>query len=290
MPQGPEFIRCDYPNPLPSYGFCRGAAPRRGGDLQYAGAQSRGLYRRRGRHGQNLCGPWRHGIVRYQQPEARIVVLAPRENIQLKWIKELRNFIRDNWRVEDNRVKNLNHQPIRPPIACHSFDDLARLLRVDDACDLFLRATTFRVAVKTPEGQERCRARLLPYIPWVDQGLLSASEPKVFRDMYGRVLNALIPDIDLLVVDEAHNFKHGFGEHVSNRNRLLGLGLGHPDGGHPDCEWYGPRVKRVLMLSATPFEYDYADLYQQLDVFGFGDVTFGDANAADPIAAKQLLV
>ena len=87
--------------------------------------------------------------------------------------------------------------------------------------------------------------------------------------MYGRALNAALPPIDLLIVDEAHNLKHGFHPKVSNRNRILGLALGHPEGGHPDCPWYGPRVKRLLCLSATPFEEDYGDLARQLSVLGF---------------------
>lgn len=88
---------------------------------------------------------------------------------------------------------------------------------------------------------------------------MQSRDPFEFRDDYGRVVNALVPDLDLLIIDETHNLKHGFGPNVSNRNRVLGLALGHKDGKRPDCPWYGPRVKRVLLLSATPFEYDYAD-------------------------------
>ncbi len=229
------------------------------------------------------------GLLRHLQPDARICVMTPRENIQLKWVKELTNFVRSNWKVEDNRVKNLHQGPAWEPVTCGSVDSIAHTVNLNDNCDLYLRMTTFSVAAGNREGRKRCRERLLRYLPWVDRQLLNRRDPGEFRDMYGRLLNALMPPLDLLVVDEAHNFKHGFGPRVSNRNRVLGLALGHPSGGIADCPWYGRRVKRVLMLSATPFEYDYADLYRQLDVFGCADESVTDAAGKDPIALLRLV-
>ena len=56
------------------------------------------------------------GLMRHLQPEARVMVIAPRENIQRKWVKELRNFVRKNWRVDDNRVRSLQGDPVRDPV------------------------------------------------------------------------------------------------------------------------------------------------------------------------------
>ena len=65
-------------------------------------------------------------------------------------------------------------------------------------------------------------------------------------------------------MDEAHNLKHGFSESGgSTRNALLATTFGRPLEGWEMPRWYGPRVKRLLLLSATPFEYDYADLWQR---------------------------
>ena len=50
-------------------------------------------------------------LMRFINPHARIIVIAPRENIQRKWIKELQNFIRVNWQVEGNKVKSLQGGP-----------------------------------------------------------------------------------------------------------------------------------------------------------------------------------
>ena len=148
--------------------------------------------------------------------------------------------------------------------------------------------TTFSLSIKQVEAREKYRDRLLALVPWVDRSLLRVQDPLDFRDIYGRVLNAVVPDIDLLIVDEAHNLKHGFGRNVSNRNRVLGFALGHPEGIGDDCPWYAKRAKRVLLLSATPFEYDYADLYKQLDVLAFGNNLVRDAEGNDPIPVRRL--
>ena len=55
-------------------------------------------------------------LLRWQDPHARIVVIAPRENIQHKWIKELHNFVADNWKVTGNRVKSLQGGPSWEPV------------------------------------------------------------------------------------------------------------------------------------------------------------------------------
>ena len=34
------------------------------------------------------------GMLRHLHPTARVMVIAPRENIQRKWVKELKNFVR----------------------------------------------------------------------------------------------------------------------------------------------------------------------------------------------------
>ena len=82
---------------------------------------------------------------------------------------------------------------------------------------------------------------------------------------------------DLVIVDEGHNLKHGFGGRVAARNRVLALALRAPDD-EPDTRLfpgYGPRAKRVLFLSATPVEDDYRQLWNQLDVFGLGEAFAG---------------
>lgn len=219
------------------------------------------------------------GLVRHFRPGARMLVIAPRANIQLKWVKELRNFARNNWRLTDNRVKSIQGTPAREPTICDSLAQFAHELTTNADRDFFLRMTSFSLALKHAESRERYRRQLLHYVDWLPESALSSRTQHEFREQYGRALNALLADIDLLVVDEAHNLRKGFGSqdewNVSNRNRILGLTLGHPSAAGPDRPWYRPRVKHVLCLSATPFEDDYGDIWRQLDVLGAGDIEVG---------------
>ena len=215
-------------------------------------------------------------LTRYLNPHARIVVIAPRENIQRKWIKELKNFVRLNWRLTGNRVKSLQGQPAWAPLYCHSLVEFAKEVFLNADRDFFLRMPSFSLSLKDPENRRRLRRRLLEQISWLPRGILSARTPEAFRDAYGSALNAVLPPIDLLVVDEAHNLKHGFGPSVSNRNRVMGLAFGHPDGRSDDYPWYRKKAQRLLLLSATPFEDDYAAIGRQLDVFGYGHTRLGD--------------
>ena len=143
------------------------------------------------------------GLVRHFRPNARILVLAPKENIQKKWVRDFGNFVRNNWRIIDNRVKSVQGGPARKPVVCGSLTDFAHNISVNANRDFFLRMTSFSLALKHPESRDRYRDQLLSYVEWL-RCELQAEEAGEFREQYGRALNALLPDIDLLVVDEAH--------------------------------------------------------------------------------------
>ena len=64
-------------------------------------------------------------LFRHYQPDFRVLIIAPRENIQIKWMKELRNFVAHNVRFPDLRVKALDGRPCRPLVACGNLLDLA---------------------------------------------------------------------------------------------------------------------------------------------------------------------
>ena len=228
-------------------------------------------------------------LTRYFNPHARIVVVAPRENIQRKWIKELKNFVRLNWQLTGNRVKSLQGEPAWEPVYCHSLVDFVGEALLNADRDFFLRMTSFSLSVKELEGRRRLRRRLLERVRWLPPRILSAKTPEEFRDAYGCAMNAAVPQVDLLVIDEGHNLKHGFGPNVSNRNRVMGFAFGHPEGKADERPWYRPKAQRVLLLSATPFEDDYAAIQRQLEVFGFGRAKLWDSNGTEPVRADRLL-
>ena len=186
-------------------------------------------------------------------------------------------------------MKSLQGEPTWEPVYCHSLVDfVGEALRNADR-DFFLRMTSFSLSVKELEGRRRLRRRLLERVRWLPPRILSAKTPEEFRDAYGCAINAAVPQVDLLVIDEGHNLKHGFGPSVSNRNRVMGFAFGHPEGKADEYPWYRPKAQRVLLLSATPFEDDYAAIQRQLEVFGFGRAKLWDSNGAEPVRADRLL-
>ena len=218
-------------------------------------------------------------LLRYFDPHARIVVIAPRRNIQHKWVKELHNFVRHNWRIAGNRVKALDGRPVWTPVVCNSLVEFAREALVNQDRDFFLRMTSFSVALSTSDARKARREALLDNISWLERGHVPNRTPEGFRDAFAVALNGAVPEADLVIVDEAHNLKHGFRADGSTRNRVMGLAFGHPEhDGFGWPPWYTKKAKRVLFLSATPFEDDYAAIWRQLSVFGFGDVVLKGAN------------
>lgn len=215
-------------------------------------------------------------LFRHFQPSFRIIIIAPRENIQMKWIKEFRNFVANNVRFHDLRVKGVDGKPARKLIACGNLLDLVRETTLDPDRDFFLRLTSFSLPLAgredvDPDCARRLRDGLRKYVPWLSDEIFDLRRKKDFKDNYARALNCALPDFDLVIVDEGHNLKHGLSEHVASRNRVLAFAFGHPEANAGELFLsYGPRAKRVLFLSATPVEETYRHLWNQLHVFGLG--------------------
>ncbi len=210
-------------------------------------------------------------LFRHFCPNFRVLVLAPRANIQMKWIKEFGNFVRHNVRHTDLRVKGLDGRPARPLVACHNLVELAHEVCLDANRDFFARLTSFSLPFAETSG-DKLRASLKARLPWLSDDLFDLRNKAAFKDNFARALCCALPEFDLVIVDEAHNLKHGFGESVSARNRALGLALGGKDASADPKLFpnYGRRAARVLFLSATPVEETYQHLWNQLDVFGLG--------------------
>ncbi len=216
-------------------------------------------------------------LFRHFHPNFRVLIVAPRENIQYKWMKELRNFILHNVRFADLRVKALDGRPARPLVACGNLLELVHEVTIDRERDFFARLTSFSLPVAgretvDPAAARRLRDGLRHYLPWMSEEVFDLRNKHAFKDNFARAICCALPPFDLVIVDEGHNLKHGFGEYVSARNRVLALAMGREAAGanRKLFPGFGPRARRVLFLSATPVEESYQQLWSQLDVFGMG--------------------
>jgi hypothetical protein len=214
-------------------------------------------------------------LFRHFNPHFRVLIIAPRQNIQRKWMKELGNFVRHNVRFPDLRVKGVDGQPARECIACENLLSLVHETSLNPDRDFFARLTSFSLPVGgsgpvNAEDAKRLRRELTRHFPWLRPDVFDLRDKREFKDNIARAICCALPVFDLVIVDEGHNLKHGFGASVSARNRVLSLAFGHPEGGANEKLFpgYGPRAKRVLFLSATPVEETYTHLWNQLHVFG----------------------
>jgi hypothetical protein len=235
-------------------------------------------------------------LFRHLQPRFRVLVIAPRENIQKKWMKELRNFVTHNVRFPDLRVKSIDDRPARSLVACDNLLDLVQEATLDPNRDFFVRLTSFSLSMPWRDDAERQEAKRLrdglrKHLPWMRDEVFDLRAKHTFKDNFARAVCCSLPRFDLVIVDESHNLKHGFGEDVASRNRVLGLAMGHQDGAgnEPLFPGYGLRADRVLFLSATPIEESYRQLWNQLDVFGKAD-PYADLAAEDVSEANKKAV
>jgi superfamily II DNA or RNA helicase len=222
-------------------------------------------------------------LFRHFEPEFRVLVIAPRENIQRKWMKELGNFAKNNFRFPDLRVKSLRGGPARPIVMCDNLRDFVHEVSVDSRRDFFLRMASFSFGLGAdPEGWKTQRDNLRRELPWLADEVFDLRSKEAFKDNFARAVCCALPKFDLVIVDEGHNLKHGFRTGVAARNRVMALAFGRSLDQIDSRLFpgYGKRAKRLLFLSATPIEGSYEQLWNQLDVFGLGG-PFSDLKQRD---------
>lgn len=212
-------------------------------------------------------------MFRHANPKFRVLIISPRENIQKKWRKELLNFSRHNVRLDDGRMRSEDGSPPRTIAVCENITQFLDELKGNSDKDFFLRLTSFSLPMHDKnDSRERIRDELISRLPWLTRSALrSDSNMATFKRHYARALCCAMPKFDLVIIDEAHNLKHGrtvgsdrimvlaeaFGQLTDNEPLDRALFPGH-----------GRRATRVLFLSATPIEDSYRQLWNQLDVFG----------------------
>ena len=215
-------------------------------------------------------------LLRHQHPRARILYLLPSSRLQPKWRKEIHRFTRSIVTEIDHRARTLQGHPCQPLIEPHRLEDLARELVTDPDRDVLAPLSAFSFGLGSEpakwQGTWRKLAKLSPLLPSrLPADLCREGQKQVFKEVYAAALNLLLPDFDLVICDESHNLKAG-ARHGAARNRTLAIALG---GWEPDIDkslpWSAPRlphVQRLLCLTATPVEHDFAELPRQSEVFG----------------------
>ena len=233
------------------------------------------------------------------------LVLVPKKNLQNKWQKEIHQFVRQNYQCEDGLVKSVLGSPAS---ICGSKQLHDRMEPFDvgfPSCQIFRNSSFSQALNREHHNNPEAWDALIEKRKALFQGIyvkgfslenlfdravqVFGREQGDYQDQYWRkltycyayLLNASLPKIDLLVVDEAHNFKGGYLGNDTLRNnavaRFMGIRPSHGAEQQFDDAIFGelpelaelvrPVAKKVLLLSATPLDHDLNDIRQQLDCF-----------------------
>jgi len=230
-------------------------------------------------------------LLRYQKPDARVLIIAPRRNIQEKWANDLTSFVQQNWQRADHRVKTPQGTPDWPTNTPDRLSDWVVNLYDSNVepHDTILRMTSFSINAdeddvrRFTEALSNSKLDALSKHPCRKQIDECTTQKELIENVRALINEAA--HYDLIIIDEAHNLKHGYQEDMpsSLRNESL-FHMFRPDGNaHAPVPW-------LLMLSATPMENGVPmSLVRQFEVFGRDQDALKSWDEAEPsISVRDL--
>ena len=208
------------------------------------------------------------------------MILVPKENLQVKWNREIQQFIRNNYLQEDNRVKSVLGKPVAKT-ELHS--KLEPFTSYSSGYHIY-RNNTFSMNLAGGKWElfqplrDRLPSQAAKDILWEawEKGYWKAEFKGLLKRLFAYLFNSCLPTINLLIVDEGHNYKHGNNESVAARNQVVSrcLGILQPK---EDAQLLAdfpqirkivrPVVNKVIVLSATPKTAGLWEIRNQLDCF-----------------------
>lgn len=224
-------------------------------------------------------------LMRYFNPALKVLYICPSRNVQEKWDREYKGFIKYNIISNQYRIRTLEGKPAVPHINCNNVSEIMRMASLGYYADFFVGKDNFSISLSNDtsldktDWADKCKSiqDMIPAHHW--DGIVNVKAD--VKQEYAKALNYILPEFDLVMIDEAHNFKHDFNS--SDRNRVLSrvLGFSGEDG-------YYPRVKNALLLSATPYDRDINQLRNQLNLVGKANLLQGINNDQKDLIVKQL--
>jgi hypothetical protein len=206
------------------------------------------------------------------------VIIVPKQNLQYKWQKEINNFILKNYLQNDNIVKSI----LNKPAANLSKESIKHHLDFQNTGSNYIifRNSSFSISSENDINSKQWKEKLLERLPIHQKDIFEEIYKKFSRNQimvkraFAYLLNQGLPNIDLLIVDEAHNFKHGVDGDISIRNQIVSRVFGAYCNDEelfnefPELKKnLSPKVNKLLFLSATPINTQLYEIKRQLDCF-----------------------
>lgn len=188
-----------------------------------------------------------------QKPNARILVLTPREEIARNWQKEYDSFISSHYRHQDDIVKSsLGHKPVRKLLHCSNLYHLTEQVRKGWG--------SFYVGKISSLSSLLSKDEIIPRLESI--GVYNHSEvSRIHKDNHVELSSTIAevlrneilkqgedkskPYFDLIIIDEAHYLRN-----VDGSSQRVNAAMGFF--GDPEDKSSTPLAARALLLTATP--------------------------------------
>jgi len=202
-----------------------------------------------------------------KKPDARILILAPRDEIVRNWEKEYYTFIRRHYRHKDNVVKSISgNDPTRKMICCQNLYALVGAIQQGWGQLFIGKISSFSCLMAGNLSVQRLeelgiknvrRARQLSEKP---NAAFNAEIIQLLKQEIMQYAPGNKPYFDLVIIDEAHYFRRKEGESLRVQTATEFFG-------DPWSENYRPITQKTLLLTATPNHSSAADINNIVSYF-----------------------
>jgi len=202
-----------------------------------------------------------------QKPDARVLILAPRDEIALNWIKEYQTFIRHHYRHNDNLVKSISEQePLKKMVFCQNLYQLVNQIQQGWGQLYISKISSFSSLMSRKDILSRLEDLNIRQTGRV--GELQHTRDLALNQAVASLLKKEIqrhaevdqPYFDLLIIDEAHYLrnKEGSSLRVNAATEFFG---------DPADARQTPLAKKVMLLTATPNHSSSQDIGKMISYF-----------------------
>lgn len=199
-----------------------------------------------------------------QKPNARILVIAPREVVALNWLNEYKNFIRNHYRHGDEVVKTASgNKPVKQAYFCSNLFDLANGVRQDWPNLFVAKTTSFSTLMAGDLAQKRLKALGIKEVGGISKENKGSSErvARLIKNCIVEASDKKKPYFDLVIIDEAHYFRNSNSDSLRQQTARILFSDSNSSNNHK-------LAKHVLLLTATPNHSSSGDIANILSLFG----------------------
>lgn len=180
-----------------------------------------------------------------QKPNAKILVLTPRNEISENWISEYETFVNIHYTNKDDIVKSkIGNEPINPSIFCGNLFDLVQNVQEKWGRLFIGKISSFSSLLSRPNTNERIIGLgIEPLMDYNDESISKIDKVRSIATQLRIELSKYLfqGKFDLLIIDEAHYFRNINGDSLKVNVAKEFFG-----------DEFNRLAKRVLLLTATP--------------------------------------